>query len=61
MSGGAGAAPRELTHLASLGANLERGLRPRDHQIAYRRFATFPRSGTGSLSHARGLPEEGVR
>jgi hypothetical protein len=46
--------------LASLGANDLRGLRPREKQIAYRRFATFPQSGIGSLTFLSDIDPSGV-
>jgi hypothetical protein len=47
MKRGADVPSRELMLLASLGANGERELRSRKSQIAYRRFATFPRKDIG--------------
>ena len=40
--------PRELTHLAPLGANGQRGLRPRNRQIAYRALRAHSRLGASA-------------
>jgi len=57
---GAGIPSREFGSLGlrpSLGM-FERGLRPRKHQIAYRRFATFPRRDAGSQLSRPRSPDE---
>src|SRR5262245_55349741 len=54
MREGAGVPPREFESLGLRPPLLMtlRGLRPRKRQIAYRRFATFPRRDTRSLPKA---------